>query len=505
MSVKENNKRIAKNTLLLYIRMFAVMAVSLYTSRVVLDVLGSEDYGINNVVGGIVTMLSFMSNTMTHSAQRFFSIELGRGNLEKLKKIFQVNLSIYIAIGMLVIVLGETIGLWFMRNYMVIPVERMVAAAWVLHFAIFTFCISMLVLPYRAAIMARENMSIMAYLSIIEVVAKLGLVYLLLVFSYDKLILFSVLNFLVMLVVSGFYIVFAQRKYAECAMKLAYDRDILKAVMSFTGWSILGHFAMIARSQGINILLNIYCGPVVNAARAIAFQVNTAVSQFYTNFFMAVKPQIIKYYSVEDKKNMYNLVVRSSKLCYFLVFIFAFPLLLETDFVLGVWLKDVPGYTSIFVKLILINTLIEALMPGLTTSIDATGRIRNFQIIVTVILLLNIPVSWWLLKNGYTPFTPFVVTIILSVFRLILQLFIVEQLLTFSKKSMFLDIIVPTLLATCFATVVPMLIEYANYTGWLKFVFVTMISVLSSVLVFFFIGLKNSERSYIIKLVLRKR
>lgn len=504
MSVKENNKRIAKNTILLYIRMFAVMAVTLYTSRVVLDVLGSEDYGINNVVGGIVAMLSFMSNTMTHSAQRFFSIELGKGNFEKLKRIFQVNLSIYLAIALLVIVLGETVGLWFMHSYMVIPAERMVAADWVLHFAILTFCLSMLVLPFKAAIMARENMSIMAYLSIVEVVAKLGLVFLLLVFSFDKLILFSILNFVVMLVVSVFYVVFAHRKYTECTLKLTYDKDIFMAVMSFTGWSILGHFAMIARSQGINILLNIYCGPVVNAARAIAFQVNTAVSQFYTNFFMAVKPQIIKYYSVEDKENMYNLVARSSKLCYFLVFIFALPLLLETDFVLGVWLKEVPAYTSIFVKLILVNTLIEAIMPGLTTSIDATGRIRNFQIIVTFILLLNIPFSWWLLKNGYNPYTTFVIVIIMSVFRLILQFIVVGRLLSFSKRRMFFDIIVPTFFFSCLAIIFPIVIEYNNTLGWSKFLMVTIISVFCSALAFFFIGLKKTERNYIVKLVLRK-
>lgn len=502
--VKENNKRIAKNTIMLYIRMFVVMAVTLYTSRVVLSILGAEDYGINNVVGGIVLMMSFMSNTMTHSAQRFFSMELGLGNTARLTKIFQVNLSIYLAIGLIVIILGETLGFWFLSTYMSIPFERMNAAAYVLHFAVLSFCLSMFVLPFRAAIMARENMSIMAYLSIVEAIAKLVLVYLLLIIQYDKLIMFSILNFVVVAVINLFYVEEACRKYEECKIKISYDKEILRSVLGFTGWSLLGHFAMIVRSQGINILLNIFCGPVVNAARAIAYQVNTAVSQFYTNFFMAVKPQLIKYYSVEDKKNMYHLMIRSSKLCYFLVFVLSLPIILKSDFVLEVWLKEVPEFTSLFVVLVLVNTLVESLMPGLTTSIDATGNIKTFQILVSIVLLLNLPISWILLKYGYSPYIPFVFIIILSVVRLVLQMVVVNNLLGFATKDILTALISPVLAFTGFAIIIPVGVRLYFDDSWMSFIIIAFISVISAIIFGYFVLFDKNEKTFIKNIVLNK-
>ena len=503
-TVDANNKRIAKNTLMLYIRMIVVMLVTLYTSRVVLHALGAEDFGINNVVGGIVTMLSFLSNTMLHSAQRFFSIELGRENYEQLKKVFKVSITVYLLIGIASLILGETVGMWFLHRYMTIPPERMHAAEWVLHFAIISFCFSILVLPYKAAIMARENMSIMAYLSILEAAAKLGVVYLLVVSPVDKLISYAALTFMVHVIITGAYMLFARIKYEECRFGVSAERKLFKEVMSFTGWSFMGHFAMMIRSQGVNILLNIYCGPIVNAARALAFQVNNAVTNLYYNFFMAVKPQIIKYYSLDNREEMNKLVVRGSKICYFLVFVISLPLILETDFVLGLWLKEVPDYTAIFVKLVLVNTLIESLLAGLTTAIDATGDIKRYQSVLTAILLATFFISWIVLYRGGAPYVPMIVIILLTIVRLLVQMFFVQKQLSLRMSYFTKAVLVPMTLASLASSILPCFICRAMDGGWLRLAVVLLASGMGSMAFFWFIGVQVEERSALLNLFKRK-
>ncbi len=503
-SVNANNKRIAKNTLMLYIRMIVVMLVTLYTSRVVLHALGAEDFGINNVVGGIVTMLSFLSNTMLHSAQRFFSIELGRENYDQLKKVFKVSITIYLLIGVASLILGETVGMWFLHRYMTIPAERMVAAEWVLHFAVLTFCFSIMVLPYKAAIMARENMSIMAYLSILEAIAKLAIVYLLVVSPVDKLISFAALTFAVNVIITVAYMLFARIKYEECRFGISTERKLFNEVMSFTGWSFMGHFATMIRSQGVNILLNVYCGPIVNAARALAFQVNTAVTNLYYNFFMAVKPQIIKYYSLENREEMFKLMIRGSKICYFLVFVISLPLLLETDFILGLWLKEVPEYTAIFVQLVLVNTLIEAVLAGLTTAIDATGDIKRYQSILTVILLASFFISWIVLCRGGAPFVPMIVIILLTFVRLVVQMYFVQKQISLKMSYFTKAVLVPMVLASFVSSILPCFLCKVMESGWLRLVVVLLVSCLGSMVFFWFIGVQKEERSALLNLFKKK-
>lgn len=508
-TVSANNKRIAKNTLMLYIRMIIVMLVTLYTSRVVLHILGSQDYGINNVVGGIVTMLTFMSHTLTHAAQRFFSIELGRGNHERLERVFKVNLTLYTAIAIAVIIIGETVGMWFMHTYLTIPPDRMVAAEWVLHMAILSFCLSMQVLPFRAAIMARENMTILAYISIVEAAAKLGLVFALPYIPIDKLISYALLNFAVHLIINGFYMGFAHVKYPECKYGLSFDKEIMKEITGFTGWTILGHFAIMTRSQGINMLLNVYCGPVVNAARAIAFQVNSAVSHLYTNFFMAVKPQIIKYYSVDNRKEMYKLVTRSSRLCFFLVLLLSIPILTETDYILSLWLKEVPEYTASFVRFILLNTMVESLMPGLTVSLDATGKVRRYQVTVSIIILLSIPIGWWLLAHGYPPYYPMMFIVFLSIIRFFAQLVITKQQLGFTVSGFMKDVMIPVLAVSILAPVIPVLISLKMEEGFLRFVIVLFSSLLLTASLVWLLGMEKNEklaiRHYVMQKIFRKK
>lgn len=503
-NVSENNKRIAKNTIMLYIRMIVVMAVSLYTSRVVLDVLGEVDFGLNNVVGGVVAMLSFLGSTMTHASQRFFSIELGVENYERLKRVFKVNFTIYCIIALVVIVLGETLGLWFIHSYMTVPADRVNAVEWVLHYAVLSFSCTMLVTPFRAALMARENMAIVAWLSILEVIGKLAVAYLIVVMVMDKLIAFSFLNFVILILVNGAYIVYARVKYVECRMGLCFDNKLMKNVLSFTGWSIFGHSAMVVRSQGINILLNIYCGPVVNAARAIAFQVNTAISNFYTNFFMAVKPQIIKYFSIDDRKEMFQLVGRSSKFCFFLVLFFSLPILFETDFILNLWLKEVPEYSSLFVKLVLINTLIESILPGLTTSIDANGKIRNYQLIVSFFIFLVIPFSWIFLKKGFDPSFPMILVIISSLIRFLFQLYTVRVQLSFDLGTFFKEAMAPIIVVSILSSILPWIVSMLMPGDTVRFIVVTLVCVISSAMSIYFVGMTKSERNRLFTFILAK-
>lgn len=441
---------------------------------------------------------------MLHSAQRFFSIELGRENFAQLKKVFKVSITIYLLIGIASLILGETVVMWFMHRYMTIPPDRMQAAEWVLHFAVFSFCFSILVLPYKAAIMARENMSIMAYLSILEAAAKLGVVYLLVISPVDKLISYAALTFAVHVIITAAYMLFARIKYEECRFGVCTERKLFKEVMSFTGWSFMGHFATMVRSQGVNILLNVYCGPIVNAARGLAFQVNTAVTNLYYNFFMAVKPQIIKYYSLDNREEMNKLVVRGSKICYFLVFVISLPLLLETDRVLGIWLKEVPDYTSIFVKLVLINTLIEALLAGLTTAIDATGDIKRYQSVLTIILLASFFISWIVLCRGGSPYVPMVVIILLSIVRLLVQMFFVQKQLSFRMSQFAKLVLVPMAMASI-VSVIPAYLSYKLMdSGWLRLLVVLFVSCIVSCAAFWFIGIQREERGVLISMLKNK-
>ena len=474
--------------------MIIVMLVSLYTSRVVLHALGSEDFGINNVVGGVVTMLSFMSNTMMHSAQRFFSIELGRSNYGKLKKLFKVNITLYLIIGLISLLLGETIGIWLMHNYMTIPQDRMIASEWVLHFAVLSFCLSILVLPYKSAIMARENMSIMAYLSIIEVVAKLGLVYLLVLSPIDKLIAFVFLNFIVHVIINISYILVARHKYEECRFGLSKDFTLFREVLGFTGWSFLGHFATMMRSQGLNVVLNVYCGPIVNAARAIAFQVNGAISNLSQNFYMAVKPQIIKYYSIKDKNEMFSLVIRSSKLCFFLVYILSLPVFIETDYILSLWLTEVPEFTNYFVKIVLLNTLIESYLMGLTTSIDATGDIKKYQIVLSAILLLSFVLGWLSLAKGFPPYYPMIIIVFLPVVRLFVQLIFTKIQLNFSIRLFTNEVLTPSLFVAFLSAIIPIVIYLYLPTGIYRFIIVLFFSFTNSIIFMWLFGLKKNEK-----------
>lgn len=499
--VFENNKRIARNTALLYFRMLLTMTVSLFTVRIVLNTLGAIDYGIYNVVAGIVMMFSFMSNTMASASQRFFAFELGRNDIAQLKKTFSLTISIYGLIAIIVLVLAESVGIWFLNTQMVIPAERLNAANWVYQFAIFSFMITIITIPYNAVIIAHEDMKIYAYISIIEVVLKLVIVYVLVYFSFDKLKLYAVLMFFVTCIITFIYKFVCKRRYVESRFKFYWDKELFNILLSYSGWTLFGASAAIFKNQGINILLNIFFGPIVNAARAIAYQVNSAVNQFVLNFFTAVRPQIIKYYASNEKDKMLKLIYQSSKFSYFLLFILSMPILLETNYILTLWLKETPQYVVVFTRLIIICALIDSLSYPLITAAQATGRIKKYQIIVGGTLLLNLPITFIFIKLGFLPQVAFYIAIAISIITLFFRLFLLKEMVGLSIKKYLGRVILVVMGASIIAYIIPLII-YINMNEWLlRFLVVGIVGLLTSLLAIYNIGLTKKEQQFLLQII----
>ena len=361
----ENNKRIAKNTLLLYVRMLFTIIVGLYTSRIVLNTLGVNDYGLYNVVGGIVSMLGFLNSAMTAASQRFISFELGKQNKQKLEEVFSTSVTIHIIIACIIFITAETIGLWFLNTHMNIATSRMTAANWVYQCSIFTFMISVISVPYNACIVAHEHMKTFAYISIIEVSLKLAIVYLLLILSFDKLIIYAVLLLCVSLIIRMIYGIYCKKKFEECTYRFHFNKKLFLEMFSFAGWSIIGNLGFSLKDQGSNVVLNLFCGTAINAARGVALQVNGIISNFSNNFLMALNPQITKQYATGDIPKSIQLVYAGCRYSFYLLSIISIPVMVNLDYILSLWLGIVPPYTKEFLFL----TLITAPKPLLSEGI----------------------------------------------------------------------------------------------------------------------------------------
>ncbi|TSA27728.1 lipopolysaccharide biosynthesis protein [bacterium] len=486
---------------MLYFRMLLTMFVSLFTVRIVLNTLGVVDYGIYNVVGGIVVMFSFLSGTMASASQRFFAFELGRNNIPQLKKTFSMTMTIYAMLAVIILILAETVGLWFLNTQMTIPDERMVAANWVYQFSIFSFMMTMFTIPYNASIIAHERMNVYAYVSIIEVVLKLAIVYLLVLFSYDKLKLYAVLMFVVITIVTFIYRTYCKRKFEECQYHFYWNKPLFKELISYSGWSLFGALSGIMRNQGINILLNIFFGPVVNAARAIAYQVNNAINQFATNFYTAVRPQIVKYYAAEEKEKMLKLVFQSSKLSFFLLFLLSMPILLETHFILALWLKQVPEYVMVFTVLVIITALIDSLSYPLMTAAQATGKIKQYQVVVGGTLILNLPISYCFLKLGFPPQITMYIAIVISVICLFLRLWMLRGLVGLSISDYWKKVLRVIISVSVVAYIIPLFLSLQLEESFIRLIIVGVVGVITSVATIYVLGLSINERQFIIQII----
>ena len=493
----ENNKRIAKNTLLLYFRMLFLMAVSLYTSRVVLNALGVEDFGIYNVVGGVVAMFSVLSGSLSAAISRFITYELGKGNQENLNKIFSSAVTIQLILSGIIILLAETIGMWFLNAKMNIPEVRMEAANWVFQFSILTFAINLISIPYNASIIAHEKMSAFAYISILEAVGKLTIAYLITIAPIDKLIFYAILMCVVALVVRFTYGNYCKRHFSECTYHFVWDKQLLKQMFGFAGWNFIGASSAVLRDQGGKVVINLFCGPAVNAARGIAFQVNNAVNQFVVNFMTALNPQITKSYAAGDKGYMMTLIFQGARLSFYMLLLLSLPILINTHYILVLWLKIVPEHAVFFVQLILIFALSESISQPLITAMLATGKIRNYQIIVGGLQMMNLPISYILLRLGYFPEVVIVIAICISqcclAARLILLRGMIGLSITKYLKNVYLNIIIVSIIAV----ILPLISAYYIKESFINFILISLIAIICTLSSIYFIGCNNQEREFI--------
>lgn len=494
-----DNKRIAKNTLFLYFRMFLTMGISIYISRVVLDMLGEVDYGIYNVVGGFVAMFTVVSGAMTTATQRFISYEIGKGEKGNVQLMFSTSVIIHIVLGGIILVLGETLGLWFLNTYMNFPTDRTVAANWVYQLSLLTFIVNVISVPYNAAIVAYERMKAFAYVSIIDVCLKLLVAYLIVIASSDKLVFYAACLALIAMVIRLIYSRYCKKHFVECRCNWSWDKKNGKSIMSFVGWNMIGSVANIAKEQGINVLLNIFFGAAVNAARAIAYQVLSAMNSFVNNFQMAMNPQIVKTYASSEKSEMFNIVFRGSRLSYLLLFTMSLPVILETPFILNIWLKQVPDYTDIFIRLVLINALIDSLSGPLITSMHASGKVRDYQIIVGGISLLNVPISYLLFKYGYQPYSAMAVGIVISVFCHFARLILLSKSINLPVKLFLRRVTLRVLLVSFVSVVLPIIVYYRMPVCFLSFIAVCFVSFLSTSAISYILGLNINERQFVRK------
>lgn len=442
----ENTRRIAKNTAMLYIRMLLIMGVTLYTSRVILNVLGVEDFGIYNVVGGVVAMLAFFNSSLSTATQRYMNYEMGKGNAEGVQKVFSMSFIGYCLLAVVTIIFAETVGLWFIYNKLVIPEVRLNAAIWVFQFSLLTFVVNLLTVPYNAAIIAHERMSIYAYISVGEVVLRLLLVFFLQIIDADKLKLYALMMFFVSCLVGFSYRVCCIRSFPECRLRWVWDKWLLKDLFSFSGWMLSGTITNLLSTQGVNILINLFFGPALNAARAIAMQVYGAVNAFVTNFMMAVRPQIVKSYAQGNTEYMYRLVFSASKFSFFLLFLLTIPILLNTDLILRFWLKNVPPYTVLFTQLVLIDLLINAAYGPIAYVSQAVARIRDYQLVISVGFVFIAFFTWIAFKLNYPVYSTFNIAIVIDIAGLFMRLWILRRIVEFPVMHYMRIVIYPIVL-----------------------------------------------------------
>lgn len=487
-----NNKRIAKNTFYLYLRMLFVMGIGLYTVRAILDILGVVDYGIYNVVGGVVTMFAFMNKTLSTSSQRYFSVALAKNDREDLKRVFSLNLTVFFILGAIVVFLLETVGLWFVNNKMTIPPERMMAANVVYQLSILAMIFHIVVIPYMALVIAHEKMNIFAIIGVVEAVGKLGVVFLLAVISYDKLIVYAILVLLLSAGTSMWYVVYCLKHYPESHFRWYWNKKEAVELLGFSGWHFVGTFSTTCRSQGINILLNLFFNPAINAARAVAYQVYNAAHQLVTNFFTAVKPQIYKSYASGRSEELYKLVMRSSLLSMYLISLVIFPLIAGAEFVLGLWLKEVPPYTIIFVQLVLLNGLIDSVDAPLSATALSTGRIRKYEIAVSSVILANIPISYLALKLGCNPEITMVISIILSCLDVFVRTLMLKGMMNFPMKK-YMILFAKVLLVSVVLTYVSKYVLYGSVNCFLRLIVVSLGLIVFQTVLYAFITDKSDR------------
>ncbi|OUO78734.1 oligosaccharide flippase family protein [Bacteroides sp. An269] len=492
-----NNKRIAKNTLFLYLRQLITMAVSLYTVRVILDVLGAEDYGIYNVIGGIVSLFSFLSGTMASATQRFLSFEMGKKDNGSLTKVFSVSMYTYLLLVGIILLLSETIGLWFVNNQLTIPAERLTAANFVYQSSILSFIVTLLCIPYNASIIAMERMSVFAYSSIVDAGLKLAIAWLLPYIVMDHLKVYAILMFIVIASVQLYYVWYCRRYFDFCRYSHYKDHNLFRNMLSFAGWNMIGALANILRGQGLNILINLFFNPVLNAAYGIALQVNNAITNFTNNFYTAVRPQLVKLYAGGNTKGMLDLGYQSSRYAFYLMLVITIPIMLNTEEILSIWLKEVPEHTVVFLRIIMLSSLIEVLSVPLANMLQASGKIKIYQLTVSILFLLNIPISYIFLRLGYNPETTLWINMAIIVLSMFPRLYICKNIIGLSINDYMKDVIVRISIPLIFL----MLLFYTlmSVISTMNIIATIAVQMSLSCILIFTTGFTHIEKSFILQ------
>lgn len=475
------------------------MVISFYTSRVVLRTLGVDDFGINNAVGGLVSMFSILSSSLSGAISRFLTFELGKEDSPRLRAIFSTSVNIQLAMAAVVIVVAELAGGWFLRNGMNIPEGRMDAAVWILHCSILTFAVNLVSIPYNACIIAHERMSAYAWISIIEVSLKLAVVGLLLYSSFDKLKSYAVLLLCVAVAVRIMYSLYCRRHFSECRYELRLDRELLKEMSGFAGWNFFGNSAYIINTQGVNMLINVFFGVAVNAARGVAVQIEGAVNQFVSGFMTALNPQITKTYASGDREGVYKLVCRGSKFSFFIMLMLVVPLEFEADAVLRLWLVDAPEGAAVFLRFVLAASLANVIGNPLYTAVQATGRIRRYQMMVTSYAILVFPLTWLAYSAGSPAYITYVIYAVIYFTMNAIRLYELRRLTGFPVKAFLSGVLLRIAAVSAVSALLPLCLYLAMDPGWMRLVLICVLGVLWTGMSCFVIGLDRGEKDYIIR------
>lgn len=497
-NVSDNN-RIAKNTIMLYFRMLLTLLVGLYTARVVLKTLGASDYGLYNVVGGIVTLFMFVNVTLSTGTLRFLTFALGQGDTQKLRHIFSTVSYLHFFLMIIILIISEVVGLWLLYNKMQIPEGRMDAAFWVLQFSVFASLVAVIQVPFMSSIMAHEKMNIYAWVSIYDAVMKLLIVFLIQVVNSDKLILYAFLLLLVHVSTSLIYIYYCRIKYEECRLFKGFDKKIFKDIASFSGWNVFGVCAVTMQAQGVNILLNMFFGTIVNAARGIAVQVNGIIIQFVGNFQAAVNPQIVKLYASGQKDKMISLVIENSKIAAYLLLLIAVPLFIELEFVLKLWLGEYPYYTPIFLRIIIVQSLIQTISRPLVMAVHAVGKMKEVSLTSGLGLLLILPITYLLLKLGFDIVIVFIVNVIPWLLETLFDLYYENKFIGFPVWGFYRRVYGIVFPLAIIVFMIPYVVHiFLPFQGWGRFMIVCFVSVVTSVIVIYYLGLSKYLRGVVL-------
>lgn len=499
----EANRRIAKNAMLLYIRMGVMMIISFFTARITLEALGVVNYGINNVVGGLVSMFSLISSSLSSSVSRFITFGLGKGDKKELNTIFSTSVNIHIILAIIVVIAIETIGIWFLNNKMTIPADRLTAAHWVLQCSTFMFALGLLSTPYNAAIIAHERMDVYAYFTLFDAFSRLAIVFSIKYYGGDKLILLAIISLIPSLIKQFYYWHFSKRNFEECTYHAVWDKKIFKEMFSFAGWNFIGNSATIMKGQGINIVINMFVGPTVNAARGISTQISSIIGQFVRNFMVALDPQITKEYASGNFVRMHSLISNGTRLSYYLLLVLSIPLMIEIESILYIWLGQVPEHTVWFARLAIMLNLSDLLSDSLDTAQKASGKIRNYEITVNGVAIINLPLSYVLLRLGCIPEVTYIVSIAISQTCLFLRLCFLRKSISLSLRQFIYEVYIKVIYISTIAVFVPLLFHFIIENQYIRLISVCAVSALTSTTTIYFLGCNKEERQMANRLIAR--